>query len=168
MTTENKINEYKDNFNALASLMQNNMPIHANHIIGNYNAGLCPELQFIGWEALDRKDLPNNIEQNGIFIYFEIDFERMSVEVHSTGHIWLSRDEQKATNLAMTGLKRLCLARGCKWFRKQKYKDINDLFKRISTFYNDVMNVVNEYTGGYPYKQGIGWTDPKLNMKTVF
>ena len=165
MTTENKINEYKANFNALATLMQDNMPTRANHVIGRYNVGLCPELQFIGWEALDVKDLPNNIDMNGIFIYFEIDFEKKSVEVHSSGHIYLCKEESKATYLAMTGFKKLCLARGCKWFRKQKFKDINDLYKRIATFYNNVMEVVNEYMGGYPYKQGIGWTNPAMNEK---
>ena len=29
------------------------------------------------------------------------------------------------------------------------------------------MGCVEEYTGGYPYKQGIGWIDPQMNEKMV-
>lgn len=164
-TSTEMINEYKEKFNALGEMMANNLPKYANHVLGNFSVGLCPELQFIGWEALKNEDLPNGIKENGIHVVFEIDFEKKSVEVFRSGHIWLSRDEQKATNLAMVGMKRLVTTRGGKWFRKQKFKDINDLYKRICKFYDSVMEIVDNYTNGYPYKQGNGWVNPSLNQK---
>ena len=65
----------------------------------------------------------------------------------------------------MTSMKNLAKGRGLSWFRKQKFKDINDLYRRLRKFYDNMMDVVNEYTGGYPYKQGIGWVDPSKNEK---
>ena len=62
-------------------------------------------------------------------------------------------------------MKNLAKSRGLSWFRKQKFKDINDLYRRLRKFYDNMMDVVNEYTGGYPYKQGIGWVDPSKNEK---
>lgn len=159
----NKIEQYRTDFYTLAELLVNNMPKYADHIIGNFTKGLCPSMQFIGLEALKHSDIPHNIPQNGVYIYFTIDFEEKSVEVHSSGHIYLSNEESKATYLAMTDLKQLTKMRGGKWMRKAKFKDINDLYKRISTFYVSVMEIVNEYTQGYPYKQGIGWRDKSLN-----
>ena len=46
---------------------------------------------------------------------------------------------------------------------KYTYKSVEDLTKHITTFYERVMGCVEEYTGGYPYKQGNGWTDPQMN-----
>ena len=167
MISKNLINQFRTDFNALGDMMVNNMPERANHVIGNFSVGLCPNRQFIGWEALKKEDLPHGIKENGIHILFEIDFEKKSVEVFQSGHIWLSKEEQKATYLAMTGMKNLAKARGLRWFRKQKFKDINDLYKRLRQFYDNMMGVVNDYTGGYPYKQGIGWVDPSKNEKVA-
>lgn len=167
MINENLINQFRADFNALGDMMANNMPERANHVIGNFSVGLCPNLQFIGWEALKNEDMPNGIKENGIHILFEIDFEKKSVEVFQSGHIWLSKEEQKATYLAMTGMKNLAKERGLGWFRKQKFKDINDLYKRLRKFYDNMMDIVNDYTGGYPYKQGIGWVDPSKNEKVA-
>ena len=162
---ENKalIDQFRNDFNKLGEMMVNNMPDRADHVLGNFSVGLCPELQFIGWEALKHEDIPNNIPENGVYIYFKIDLIKKEVEVHLHGHVYLSREEQDATYLAMTSLKKIAKGRGIKWFRKQKYKDIEDLYKRMSTFYSNVMAAVNDYTGGYPYKQGIGWVDPSKN-----
>lgn len=165
MTSESTINQYRADFNALGDKMVNDMPERADHVIGNFSVGLCPNLQFIGWEALKNKDIPYGIKENGIHIIFEIDFEKKSVEVFQSGHIYLCREEQKATYLAMTGMKNLAKSRGLGWFRKQKFKDINDLYKRLRKFYDNMMSIVNDYTGGYPYKEGIGWVDPSKNEK---
>lgn len=160
---ENAKNAFRADYEALASMLQNNMPKYADHLLGGFKIGLCPYMQFIGIEALKREDLPNNIAENGIYIQFKIDMADKTIEVHSWGHIYLSKEEQKATYLAMTGIKNVAKARGTKWFRKQKYKDITDLYNKIVKFYENVMQSVEDYTGGYPYKQGIGWVDPSKN-----
>ena len=165
MTKEETINQYRADFNALGVMMVNNMPKRADHVVGNFSVGICPSLQFIGWEALKNEDIPYHIKENGIYIIFEIDFATKSVEVFQSALINLCRDEQKATYLAMTSMKNLAKGRGLSWFRKQKFKDINDLYRRLRKFYDNMMDVVNEYTGGYPYKQGIGWVDPSKNEK---
>lgn len=165
MISEEKINEFRSDYNTLGEMMQQNMPERANRVIGCFKKGIVPALQFIGWEALKKEDIPHNIADNGIFIEFEIDFKNKSVEVFRSGHIWLSREEQKATYLAMTCMKRLAKGRGVKWFRKQKFKDIHDLYIRMRKFYDNMMEIVEEYTGGYPYKQGIGWVDASMNKQ---
>ena len=163
MTKEERINQYRADFKALGDMMVNNMPERADHVIGNFSVGLCPELQCIGWEALKNEDMPHNIKEKGIYIIFKIDFAQIAVVIFQSGFIYLCRDEQKATYLAMTGMKNLAKCRGLSWFRKQKFKDINDLYRRLRKFYDNMMDIVNEYTGGYPYKQGIGWVDPSKN-----
>lgn len=167
MLNETLINEYRNEFNSLGEMMLNDMPSRADHVLGKFSVGLCPNMQFIGWEALKNEDMPNGIKENGIHLVFKIDFAEKSVEVFQSGHIWLSKDEQKATNLAMVGMKRLLKTRGCGWFRKQKYKDISDLYNRMRKFYDKAMEIVAEYTSGYPYKQGIGWVDPSMNGKVA-
>ena len=90
-----------------------------------------------------------------------------TIEVGDCGHIYLSKEEQKATYLAMTNIKKLCKARKVKWHRKYTYKNVEDLIKHITVFYERVMECVEEYTGGYPYKQGNGWTDPQMNKEMI-
>ena len=71
-----------------------------------------------------------------------------SVEVHSTGHVEMSNEDKKASYLCAFGLKNIAKAYNVKWFRKQKYKDMNDLAKRIIGFYTAIMTAVNDLTQG--------------------
>lgn len=167
MFSENIISKFRNDFNTLGGLMADNLPKRADHVIGRFSVGLCPEMQFIGWEALSHKDMPNGINENGIYIRFQIDLIEKSVEVFDCGSIYLSREEQKATYLAMASIKDIARARGVKWLRKQKYKDVADLYSRIKKFYDNAMEAVNDYTQGYPYKQGIGWVYPKWKKNTI-
>lgn len=156
----------KADYTEIYTKLRDNLPKYADHILGAFSS-FCPFLQHITIEALKPEDLPNNISQNGIFISFKIDLMNHTIEVGDSGHIYLSREEQKATYLAMTNIKKLCKARKVKWHRKYTYKSIEDLIKHITAFYERVMECVEEYTGGYPYKQGNGWTDPQMNEKMV-
>ena len=152
-TNTTMIENYRNDFNTLADiLLKANIP-HFDHLLGNYSKGLCPELQFIGIEALSHDKIPHNIPQNGCYIYFKIDMQQKSVEVHSSGHIELTKEDMKASYLCMTGLKNLAKFYNVKWFRKQKYKDINDLAKRIINFYTIIMDMVSTHTEG-DYKVG--------------
>lgn len=156
-------NAFRSEYNELTAMIHSNMPKYADHLLGGFRNGLCPYMQYVGIEALKTEDIPNNIDMNGIYIQFCIDMLDKTVEAHSWGHIYLSKEEQKATYSAMTGIKNVAKARGVKWFRKQKYKDIKDLYNKITKFYTNALQAVENYTGGYPYKQGIGWVDPSKN-----
>lgn len=39
--------------------------------------------------------------------------------------------------------------------RKTKHKDNKTTANKIALYFNEVMKAVKEYTGGYPYRQGI-------------
>ena len=139
---------FRTDYNTLISLLEpSNIP-HADHLLGGFKIGLCPYLQFIGIEALPKDKLFNNIPENGVYVYFEIDMIDKSVEVHSTGHVEMSNEDKKASYLCAFGLKNIAKAYNVKWFRKQKYKDMNDLAKRIIGFYTAIMTAVNDLTQG--------------------
>ena len=147
---------FKSEFNALMDALRASEPKYAKTISGNFS-GFYPCQQYFRIEALESKDFPWHIEDNGVFLEFKVDFIDKSVEVNRTGHINLSLEEIKATNLAAVGLKRLTQARGGKWMRKFKYKDTKQLIKRVKDFFESVMAIVNDYTGGYPYERGISF-----------
>ena len=41
----------------------------AKKVYGKWNAGFCPEMQWIRLDALDPDNWPNNISDNSIFIF---------------------------------------------------------------------------------------------------
>ena len=55
----------------------------------------------------------------------------------------------------MKSMTQIAVDKGGKKFRKSTFKDSEDLAKKLAKYYIDVMEYVTEYTGGYPYKQGI-------------
>ena len=120
--------------------------------------GFCPYIIYVRMDALKREDWPNNIAGNSIFIDFEIDLFNKKVEVHQNGHIWLSpydKTTPKYKYLAMKSMQQVLIDNGGKKFRKQGYKDMKDLAKKMQKYYKEVMTAVIDYTGGYPYKEGI-------------
>ena len=131
---------------------------NAKKIYGKWNTDFCPELQWIRIDALNPENWPNNISANSIFIEFKFDLAAKKLEVSRTGHIWLSPSD-KATDrykyLAMKSMTNVAEDMGKKKFRKSKFKDADDAVKKMNDYYNMVMECVEKYTGGYPYKQGI-------------
>lgn len=130
----------------------------AKKVYGNWNTGFCPEMQWIRLDALNPENWPNNISDNSIFIEFKFDLAAKKLEVSRTGHIWLSPSD-KATDrykyLAMKSMTNVAEDMGKKKFRKSKFKNADDAVKKMNDYYNMVMECVEKYTGGYPYKQGI-------------
>ena len=119
--------------------------------------GFCPYIIFVRMDALKREDWPNGIAENSVFIDFEIDLFNKKVEVHGSGHIWLSpydKTTPKYKYLCMKSMQNVLVDNGGKKFRKQGYKDMKDLANRMQKYYAQVMEAVNDYTDGYPYKQG--------------
>ena len=119
--------------------------------------GFCPYIIFVRLDALKREDWPNNIAENSIYIDFEIDLYNKKVSVFRSGSVWLSpydKTTPKYKYLCMKSMQNVLVDNGGKKFRKQTYKDMNDLAKKMQQYYAQVMEAVNDYTDGYPYKQG--------------
>ena len=157
------VSSLKADYTEIYTKLRDNLPKYADHLLGSFS-DFCPFRQYI---TIKPEDLTNNIRQNGIFVSFDIDLISHTIEVGDSGYIYLSREEQKATYLAMTNIKKLCKARKVKWHRKYTYKSVEDLIKHVKAFYERIMECVEEYTGSYPYKQGKGWTDPQMNKEMV-
>ena len=119
--------------------------------------GFCPYIIFVRLDALKREDWPNNIAENSIYIDFEIDLYNKKVSVFRSGSVWLSpydKTTPKYKYLCMKSMQNVLVDNGGKKFRKQNYKDMKDLTKKMQQYYAQVMEAVNDYTDGYPYKQG--------------
>lgn len=154
------VDNLQERFNEILSELNANKV--SERILGKFSS-FYPSTQYITLDALKKEDIPNSIQENSIYICFKIDLLHKKIEVHSCGHVWLSSEEQRKTNLAMCSLKQIAIARDVKWFRKQSYKDSTDAAVKMNNFYKNVMAKVNEYTQGYPYKQGVGYVNPKAN-----
>lgn len=156
--TDNEIKAFENNFNNLLNTAKENSS--AVQIKGEFQQGICPYMQFITFDALKTEDYPHNIAMNSIYLCFTIDYQAKKVELHSTGSTWLS-PKDKAENspykyLAMRGIAKIAAEDyGVKKFRKQTFKNTEDLFKKMETYYKAVIDALIQYTGGYPYKQGI-------------
>lgn len=120
--------------------------------------GYCPYLCFIRIDALLEKDYPHNISDNSIYIDYEIDFNENKFEVFKVGHVYLSPKDLKTDKykyLCMKSMSNILVDKGGKKMRKTKHKDNKTTAKKMADYFNEVMNAVIEYTGGYPYKEGI-------------
>lgn len=120
--------------------------------------GYCPYICFIRIDALLEKDYPHNISDNSIYIDYEIDFNENKFEVFQVGHVYLSPKDLKTDKykyLCMKSMSNILVDKGGKKMRKTKHKDNKTTAKKMADYFNEVMNAVIEYTGGYPYKEGI-------------
>lgn len=129
------------------------LPLYARSVQGRFLKRLCPYTQFVRIDALDTKDYPNQINDNSIFVEFEIDLEDKTIRVFNYGYIWLSNAEQKTTYLAMAGMKDIVKVNKGKWLRQSTFKDAKDLAKKVTKFWEDAMRIIDVQTGGYPYKK---------------
>lgn len=118
-----------------------------------------PNMCFIVVDALNPQDYPNGIGDNSVFLMFRVDFEAKTVECRRSGHIYLSekdkRENPKLRYLAMNSMVEIGTRRGLKRMRKSKIKDHATTAHKMATYFNEVMEKVVEYTGSYPYKQGV-------------
>lgn len=130
----------------------------AKHVYVDKLDGFCPYLLFVKFDALNKEDYPNGIAENSIYITFEIDLFNKKVNVFRSGAVWLSPYDKTLPQykyLCMKSMQNVLTDNGGKKFRKQGYKDMKDLAKKMETYYKQVMQEVKNYTGGYPYKKGI-------------
>lgn len=150
-----KITEFKNEFDATKDELSK---LVSGMVLGNFMIGLYAPLQFIRIDALEPKDHPNGIADNSAYLQFSINYDTHKVELHGQGHVWLSKRDLATPQYkyyAMKSMTQVAVDKGGKKFRKSTFKDSKDLAKKLAKYYNDVMKYVTEYTGGYPYKQGI-------------
>ncbi len=114
-----------------------------------------PYQQWVRLDALNTTDWPHGIAENSIYIDFKINMKESKFEVSSCGHIYLSETDQKASYLCMCSMRNAVEKMGGKWMRKSKFKDAEDLAKKIRDFWTQAIECVKQATGGYPYKQMI-------------
>lgn len=147
---ENECSKYGKMFSDVMAALKAKMP--TTFVYGSFGS-FCPYLQFFTLDALFPQDWPNNISANSIYIAFKIDFRTNTVEVSTTGHIYLSEADQKKSYLCMCSMKNAHQAMGGKWMRKSKFKSPDQLAEKVEKFWLDVMASIEKATGGYPYKQ---------------
>ena len=155
----NILNAWKNDFIEVMNLLQsasNNITCKA--VYGSFQT-FCAWTQYITLDALNKQDWPNGINENSIFITFKIDLASKKVEIIRNGHVWISKQDKelysKDSYLAMHSMTEIAKRNGSKIMRKSTYKDTKDLAKRIINAYESIMEQVIDYTGGYPYKEGI-------------
>lgn len=153
---EKNLEYYKEQCQEIANMIANEV-IDAKDIKISCS-NFCPYLCFIRIDALDKKDYLNNISDNSIFIDIEIDFQENKFELFKDGRIYLSPKDKKTPQfkyLTMRGMVNIAEEKGVKKMRKTKHKDNKTTANKIALYFNEVMKAVKEYTGGYPYRQGI-------------
>lgn len=140
---------YEAVFNEIMQAARNNeLPV-----VGRRFWDFVPYQQRVRLDALDKKDWPNGINDNSIYIEFKVNMKDNTFEACDCGHILLTRDDQKKSYLAMCTIKKAVEAVGGKWMRKSSYKDAKDLAKKVKKFWEQAVDCVAKATGGYPYKK---------------
>ena len=120
-------------------------------------SSFCPYIIFVRLDALKSEDYPNGLSDNSVYLEFEVDLIEKKVELLINGSIWLSPydREHKYKYLAMKSMVKVLTDFGGKKFRKQSFKNMQDLAARMENYYIEVMEAVKKYTDNkYPYKEG--------------
>ena len=143
--------------NIMQSLKKANIK-HCEAVYGNFGE-FCPYVQYITLDALKPENWPNGIKQNSIYVTFKINLLNKKIEIHSSGHVWISKADKelyaKDSYLAMHSMINICKRNGGKVMRKSSYKSVKEVTEKIIKAYNDIMEQVVDYTEGYPYKEGV-------------
>ena len=145
---ERMIRECRERFGRLNDCL-NGLGLHNMAGFGEFG----PQWQRVLIRFTRLEDCFNGIWQNGMYLKFKVDFEAGSFEVCDYGHIWLTKADAKKSSLCMCGLKNAWKATGRPWPRKSKFKTEEDLAERISKICKTAVEVLDETTEGYPYKQ---------------
>ena len=118
-------------------------------------SSLCPYMQFVRLDALNKEDYPHGIDRNSVYIDFCVNHKENKVEIHSLGCVYLDeadKQSEKYKYYAMKSIQQVYVDKGGKKFRKSKFKTEKDLCKKMLDYFDNVMVEVEKYTGGYPYK----------------
>lgn len=138
----------REEFNTMMEYATSATSKHIKAVTGRFSPSY-PRQQYFSVFATEE------VSDNGLYIKFKVDLTDKTVEVDQCGAIHVCEEDKRRSGVMMVNLKTLVKARGGKWMRKSKYKDYNDLCNRVVRFHEDVMAIVEEYTGGYPYAKGL-------------
>lgn len=127
-------------------LKEKNIPV-----TGKVYSGFSPESTWLRLSFLKPEDEPS-IAANGMYIIFKINLYTKIIEYDQSGHIYLTKEDQQKSYLAMTGLKKIFKFKGKPFFRKTKCKTFEDITKKLIDFYDTTKKILDEVTEGYPYK----------------
>lgn len=149
---------WKEEFDKMVETIRNANVENCKNVYAKFG-GFCPYIQRITMDALNKSDYPSGIRENSIYVTFVIDLLEKKVEIHSSGHVWISDEDKELyirdAYLAMHQMTQICKRNGGKVMRKSKYKTSEDAAKKMIKAFTDIMVEVIDYTGGYPYKKGI-------------
>lgn len=142
----------KEDFETLKKMLEDD----GIYVVGRYREEFIYNdvlvSQYMRLSFLKEKDCPD-IWQNGQYLMFDIDFNTRSIELHSFGHIYLTKADQKKSYMTMCGYKQIFKYKGIPFFRKTKFKTAEDCYKKLKKFYDTTEKVLKEVTNGYPYKE---------------
>lgn len=146
--------EFKDRLMAsLRAQLEENRYIYELKATASFGESL-----YVRLDSLKEEDWPHGISKNSIYVTFLINVANRKVEVAGCGHIYLSPSDRRTERykyLAMKSMIDVLADYGGRKFRKQPFKTEAELARKMVGFYDNVMEAVEKYTGGYPYKQGI-------------
>ena len=118
----------------------------------------CPYIQHFTLWFTKKEDIPA-ISENGMYLKFTVNMKEQRLEVSQTGGIELTPDDKKKSYLYGCGLKEVHTHLDKKWMRKSRYKTAKDCADKMTNFFNDCLNTLEQATEGYPYKR------MKINIK---
>lgn len=145
---ERMIKECRERFGRLNDCL-NSLGLHNVAGFGEFG----PEWQRVTIRFTRLEDCENGIPENGMYVTFALKFTVNVFEVSGYGHIWLTKADAEKSFLCMCGLKNAWKATGRSWPRKSKFKTEEDLAARIAKICGTALEVLDETTEGYPYKQ---------------
>lgn len=101
------------------------------------------------------KDCPNGLEINSCRFIFTIYFASNSLELHTAPHVVLSPYDREHDHKYMAMRSAVDMGKECgvARFRRTKFKDEADAAAKIAKYVNQIMDIINVYTGGYPYHE---------------
>lgn len=141
---------FKENYETIKKMFED----AGVYVVGNFRKGFGGDFssQYMRVSLLDEADCPA-IWQNGQYLMFDIDFKMKTVELHSFGHIYLTKADQKKSYMTMCGYKQIFKYKGIPFFRKTKFKSAEDCYNKLKKFYDTTESILKEVTDGYPYKE---------------
>lgn len=145
---ERMIEECRERFGRLNDCLNG---LGLNNVAGFGEFG--PQWQRVLIRFTRLEDCLNGIWQNGMYLKFKVDFEAGSFEVCDYGHIYLTKSDSDKSYLCMCALNKAWKATGRPWPRKSKFKTEEELAARIAKICGAAVEVLDETTEGYPYKQ---------------
>jgi hypothetical protein len=127
--------------------------------VQGFGKGLCPSMGWVVFDYMKKEDYPHGIFENSMYFRFKVDFTDNKVELSDYGHCYLSPYDMKTEKYRYYAMRSAVEITesdyGVKKFRKYHFKDLETLAKKMQEYCKNAMVGIKDYTGGYPFHQGI-------------